>query len=197
MPSVGWSNREMLLCATIAFACGVFATAVWVKREEPTEAASTPAKPDEPKAGGPGTNPPPTAPGAGTKPDPDPVKLSPAEVAAAKLEKAHRGCKTLSRAVEAYCKHPANPGKTAEEKFPSVVIDLDMPPFGGPSFLPNGFDDFTDPWGKRYEFQKYKREDDTVVIVVFTNSPDGVWVTQYGVGVNAQPPALPVPDKKK
>lgn len=100
---------------------------------------------------------------------------------------ARKQCVKIAKAIEAYVASDRNPGTTPEERFPAGERDLFEPPFGGPSFLPHGRRDLTDPWGKAYQFHFVQRADGTVSALVFTSAPDGKYINQYGIGEEAVP----------
>ena len=105
----------------------------------------------------------------------------------AKKSKAQLGCTTLDKAIKAYVMSSQNPGVLEEEKLPSGPGDL-VSPFGGAaSFLDNGPADIVDPWGKPYQFERRVKPDQTVFILVRTTAPDGTPISQYGIGLNAEP----------
>lgn len=125
------------------------------------------------------------APATGVEVAPPP---RPALTAAERKELALAGCKRLAKAIEDYQTSDRNPGTTADERFPLDPNHLDKPPFGGPSFLPNGAADFFDPWGKPYQFQLRARADGTTYVLVFTLSPDATPISQFGMYEDSAPP---------
>lgn len=98
-------------------------------------------------------------------------------------------CATIYKAIEAYSISSGNPGTTDEERLPTQPMDLVQPNWGAgqsTSFLPDGRNSLLDPWGKQYNFQQSNKEDGTPYIIVFTHAPDGVPISQHGVGVKAR-----------
>jgi hypothetical protein len=73
---------------------------------------------------------------------------------AAKEKQAELSAFAIRQACAAYHLTPAN----ATGDFPSALVDLVKPPFGGPSFLKDGAKDLLDPWGKQYKFTVAKDE---------------------------------------
>lgn len=118
---------------------------------------------------------------------PAPVPLGSVDTDREKKEKARLGCRAIVDAIIAYHNSPQNPGVTDEEKLPSGVEDLVMPPFGGTSFLRNGEADTLDPWGKPYQFKPTMRHDGTTFILVKSLAPDGTSITQFGIGPESVP----------
>jgi hypothetical protein len=100
----------------------------------------------------------------------------------AKQSKAVLGCKGLALACEAYFMNPKSSGK-----WPRTLDDLVAPSFGG-SFLKNGQQDLMDPWGKPYTYALLTFPDGGQVPFISTTSPDGVVISQYGIGSQALPP---------
>ncbi len=105
----------------------------------------------------------------------------------ARKTKAQLGCVTIDKAIKAYMTSTSNPGLTDDEKLPNAPEDLIRPFGSASSFLEGGQNDLTDPWGKRYDFERRNREDGTPYIVVKTKAPDGTPISQYGVGPNSEP----------
>jgi hypothetical protein len=103
--------------------------------------------------------------------------------APAKPTKAQLGCKGLASACEAYSLNPKSGGK-----YPRTLNDLMSPPSGGGSLLKNGQRDLIDPWGKPYTYALRTMPDGEQVPFIFTTTPDGIAISQYGVGPAAQPP---------
>lgn len=97
------------------------------------------------------------------------------------------GCRRIAQAIDAFVASDRNPGKTPAEKFPAGERDLFAPPFGGPSFLPNGQTDLTDPWGHPYQFEFFDRADGTKAALVYTFAPDGTVINQHGIGEDGVP----------
>lgn len=113
----------------------------------------------------------------------------PKQLAEAKKGTAVTQCSTISKAIESYSISSANPGTTDEERLPQQPMDLVSPQWGtgqSTSFLPDGRNSLLDPWGKEYQFRPTQREDGTPYIIVFTHAPDGVPISQHGVGVKAR-----------
>ena len=100
----------------------------------------------------------------------------------AKKSKAVLGCKGLSQAAEAYYTNPSS-----NNTYPQSLQELIQPPFGG-SLLKNGQQDLIDPWGKPYTYELRTLSDGAQVPFVYTKSADGIDISQYGVGPQAQPP---------
>ncbi|HUR54264.1 MAG TPA: hypothetical protein VMZ71_09040 [Gemmataceae bacterium] len=101
----------------------------------------------------------------------------------AKLSKAQLGAKSLAFACEAYSLQPDSKGR-----FPNSLTDLVDPPLKGAPLLKNGKQDLIDPWGKPYTYALRTLPDGEQAPFIFTTTPDGVAVSQYGVGTQAQPP---------
>ncbi|MCI0699673.1 MAG: hypothetical protein L0241_01125 [Planctomycetia bacterium] len=79
--------------------------------------------------------------------------------------------KAIVEACEAYRDNPTNPERG---KYPSTLIELVNPPFGGPPFLRNGEADLFDPWGKQFEYAvKTDTEGNTEVSVWTERIVDG------------------------
>lgn len=96
---------------------------------------------------------------------------------------AREGCAKIAKAIDAYIASDRNPGVTTEERYPAGERDLFEPPFGGPSFLPHGRRDLTDPWGHPYQFHFVTRPDGTRAVEVFTFAPDDDYISQFGIGL--------------
>jgi general secretion pathway protein G len=101
----------------------------------------------------------------------------------AKKSKAQLGCKGLATAVETYYTNPSS-----SNTYPQSLQELLTPPWGGGSLLKNGQQDLMDPWGKPYTYELRSQNDGTQVPFVYTKSNDGIDISQYGVGPQAQPP---------
>ncbi|MBP3954670.1 hypothetical protein J8F10_05155 [Gemmata sp. G18] len=65
---------------------------------------------------------------------------------------------------------------------PVSVADLNVPPFREASFLPNGKSDTIDPWGKTYRLTLVHQPDGIKCVLVQTTAPDGVQISQFGIG---------------
>jgi hypothetical protein len=100
----------------------------------------------------------------------------------AKKARAHLGCKALAQATEAYFQNTSS----SETKL-DTLSDLLHPQFGGSSFLRNGQSDLIDPWGKPYEMERLKKSNGDPFILIKTTAPDGILITQFGIGKIAQP----------
>jgi len=94
----------------------------------------------------------------------------------ARRDRAQLQCKSLAHAIEAYQANPASGGK-----YPESLQQLLTPPFGG-TLLKNGEDDLKDPWGRPYELRYVSGPDGTKLPLVYTTTPDGTTVSQYGSG---------------
>jgi hypothetical protein len=101
-----------------------------------------------------------------------------------KTHVAHLTCSSLSQAAEAYRSHPNNP----KHEFPRALTDLLKPPWGGSSYLKNGRADLLDPWGKEYEIEISQFEDGREYVFIKTTRPDGVLISNFGIGKKALPP---------
>jgi hypothetical protein len=167
MSSSAWLNRGTLARLLLGIAVGGGATAaVFLLREKPKEQANA----EQPKPETPAPRPETPAP----KPS-EPVE----DVERIKLSKAQLGCKFLSQAGEAYMLTPAN----AKRSYPAQLDDLIMPPFGGPGYLRKPKEDIITPWGQPYRLLTFTRfEGGSPELLVFTFSPDGVMVSQHGIG---------------
>ncbi|AMV29052.1 Type II secretion system protein G precursor [Gemmata sp. SH-PL17] len=111
----------------------------------------------------------------------------PKQIDEAKKSKAQLGCVTISRAVEAYHMSTSNPNQGNDEGLPTSLNDLVAPPFGGPSFLPEGAASLKDPWNHDYGVEQRTRPDKTPFLLIVASAPDGTRISQYGVGLNAEP----------
>ena len=100
-----------------------------------------------------------------------------------KVTKAHLGCQNLAQVSEAYREHEGN----GKREFPRDLSDLHRPPWGGPSLLRHGEEELVDPWGNRYQIEQRRFSDGTEFILVRTTAPDGVPISQFGIGKNAEP----------
>jgi hypothetical protein len=95
------------------------------------------------------------------------------ELAREKANRALAGCQRIDAAIYRFAAHERN----HEVELPRSLQELISPPFGAPSFLSNGPADLIDPWGNPYQFE---RRGDTWI--VFTRDPDGMPVSQFGIG---------------
>jgi general secretion pathway protein G len=95
----------------------------------------------------------------------------------ARKSRAQLQCKSLVTAIEAYYSNPQS-----GNQYPENLQQLLVPPFGGTSFLKNGEEDLIDPWGKQYQLQYIEGSDGAMMPLVFTQSNDGVMISQYGAG---------------
>jgi len=100
----------------------------------------------------------------------------------AKKQKAQLGCKGLASAAEAYFLNPSSGGQ-----YPQDLPSLLNLPWGG-SLLKNGQQDIVDPWNKPYTYELRTLNNGEQVPFVHTTAPDGIQISQYGVGPAAQPP---------
>ena len=98
----------------------------------------------------------------------------------AKKSKAQLGAKGLQTACETYY---LNNGGT----LPPQLADLLNPPTGGP-LLKNGQNDLLDPWGKAYQYEQKNHNDGTQYPYISTTAPDGLTISQYGLGQASAPP---------
>ena len=104
--------------------------------------------------------------------------------------RAHKQCKDIAMAVEAYTPSSASPGSIEEmRRWGQLTLkDLARPPHGGPSLLRNGDADLIDPWGKPFQLQLHHDEDGRIVsVLVSTTAPDGTPISQHGIGPDAAP----------
>jgi general secretion pathway protein G len=72
---------------------------------------------------------------------------------------------------------------------PGQPMDLVQPQWGSAqstSFLPDGKNSLLDPWGREFQFRPSARDDGTPYIIVFTQAPDGTYISQHGVGVKSR-----------
>jgi hypothetical protein len=99
-----------------------------------------------------------------------------------KKEQAEADCKRLANAVAAYAANAANLGTTEDELLPLTLRELTKPKFGGQSFLKHGLDDLKDPWGNEYMLAKAQRHDGAAGFWVLTVAPDGIAISQFGIG---------------
>ncbi|MDB5307512.1 MAG: epsG [Gemmataceae bacterium] len=97
----------------------------------------------------------------------------------AKKSKAQLQASTISKAMEAYHLNP-NSGGT----YPQSLQELISPAWGGSSFLNDPTADLTDPWNQQFQIQQAAASDNSIQgkPIVFTKAPDGVVISQYGVG---------------
>jgi hypothetical protein len=92
-------------------------------------------------------------------------------------------CRDLAHAAEVYRDHPANSG----HQIPTSVDDLIHPPWGGPSMYPKEAGEPRDPWGGSYRMEQPGMPDGTPGILVWTVKPDGMKISQFGIGRLAEP----------
>jgi hypothetical protein len=97
--------------------------------------------------------------------------------------KAHIACQSLYAMAQAYRDHSAN----TKHEYPRTLSDLHQPPWGGPSFLKLGPDDLQDPWGKPYQMELRKTADGRDYVLIWTTTPDGMRVSNFGIGPIATP----------
>jgi hypothetical protein len=88
----------------------------------------------------------------------------------------------ISKAIEVY-RIRIDP----EGSPPNSLNELLQPPFGGPSLLEGGADSLIDPWGQQYQMRLDIRPDGTDYVLVYTITPDGTMISQYGIGERAMP----------
>jgi hypothetical protein len=81
----------------------------------------------------------------------------------AKEEKARSQCASILLACEAFATNPAS--KTG---YPTILLELVKPPFGGASYLKNGEKDLLDPWGKTVQYAVAKDEKGRLRAYVWT-----------------------------
>ena len=110
------------------------------------------------------------------------VLFSPRGIAA-RESRAHLVCQSLSAVAEAYRDHSAN----TKHEYPRTLSDLHQPPWGGPSFLKRGPDDLHDPWGKPYQMEHRKTADGRDYVLIWTTTPNGMRVSNFGIGASAIP----------
>ncbi len=82
----------------------------------------------------------------------------------AKEAKAKLQCLSLLIACDAFQQNPAN----EKMMFPTILLELVKPPFGGPSFLRDGEKDLLDPWGKMVQYAVAKDEKGTLRAYTWT-----------------------------
>jgi hypothetical protein len=111
------------------------------------------------------------------------VAVSSSDGSDSKLIRAQLGCKHLGVVVEAYQQDPNN----VDQRLPENIGDLSNPPWGGPSFHRDGEPEPLDPWGNQYRMEKKLRTDGTAYLFIWTESPDGVKISQFGIGDSAEP----------
>jgi hypothetical protein len=85
--------------------------------------------------------------------------------------------------AEKYRNHPAN----TKHEYPGTLSDLHQPPWGGPSFLEYGPDDLKDPWGNSFQMEHRKRADGTDYVLIWTTAPNGMRISNFGIGHSAIP----------
>lgn len=95
----------------------------------------------------------------------------------AKKSTAQLRAKSISQAMETYYLNP-NSGNT----YPESLQNLLQPPWGGTGLLKNGAEDLIDPWGQQFQIQAATGGDGATTPLVFTRAPDGVMISQKGVG---------------
>jgi len=96
----------------------------------------------------------------------------------------HLLCKELASAAEAYKDHPENPGR----RLPSSLGDLFHPPWGGPSLYKYGAEEPRDSWENPFRTEPRQMPDGRDYLFVWTEKPDGTKISQFGVGLLAEPP---------
>lgn len=87
-----------------------------------------------------------------------------AKLEAAKRQRAELNCRSLLLACEAYAVNPANTTAT----YPTILLELVKPPFGGASYLRDGEKDLVDPWGKMFQYAVAKDEKGNLRAYVWT-----------------------------
>jgi general secretion pathway protein G len=99
-------------------------------------------------------------------------------------------CTTIAKAVEQYMISAANPGVSDEERMPNQLMDLVNPQWNDgsrpTSFLPDGRNSLIDPWGREYQTRNANRDDGTPYIIIWTQAPDGTYISQHGVGAKSR-----------
>ncbi len=95
----------------------------------------------------------------------------------AKKSKAQLQAKTIATALESYYTNPSS-----GNMYPESLQELITPSFGGTAFLRNGQEDLLDPWGQVFQIQATQGGDGSTTPIVFTRAPDGVAISQFGVG---------------
>ena len=102
-----------------------------------------------------------------------------ANLESAKKSKAQLQATAIAKAMEIYYLN-TNSGS----QYPASVTELITPPWGGPSLLNDPTHDLTDPWGGQFQIQQAPSNDGSILgkPIVFTRSPDGVNISQHGVG---------------
>ncbi len=93
-------------------------------------------------------------------------------------------CRGVGHAIEAFTHAPANPLNEG----PESLQDLVNPPFGGTGFLKNGSADLVDLWGNRVQLAFVVVGNEKKPLI-FTYAPDGMPVSQYGIGSESRVPA--------
>lgn len=201
MARSGWSTRELLLSALLAFICGVFGSALWFKQHEPSPQANIAITKSEAPASIPPTQPatrPPTLvpeqpPPTVLMPEPQkPGELLPkaaltleefaTKIDAAQKELAFRKCRWLSQAVEAY----RTSARNKQMVLPESLLDLRKPPFGGTPFVPE--DALFDPWSRPNIFEIRLDQRKRLYVYVFTMAPDGTPISNFGIDKESYPP---------
>ena len=91
-------------------------------------------------------------------------------------------CKDLSDSVEAYIAHPSN----RDHRLPSRLDDLFHPPWGGPSLYRGLAEEPRDAWGNPFQMERRQLSDGSEYILIWTVTPDGTTISQFGIGPNAQ-----------
>jgi hypothetical protein len=86
------------------------------------------------------------------------------KVEEARQARAELQCRSLLQACEAYVVNPANKTRT----YPTILLELVKPPFGGPSFIRDGEKDLIDPWGKMFQYAVAKDEKGNLRAYVWT-----------------------------
>jgi hypothetical protein len=86
--------------------------------------------------------------------------------------------KHMATAVEVYTQCEAN----KKHELPGSLNDLVSPPFGGPSFLRDGERELIDIWGKPFQAERRRSADGAEYILIWTSTPDGTLISQFGIG---------------
>jgi hypothetical protein len=100
-----------------------------------------------------------------------------------KKAKAHTASVSIAQACESYREAPAN----TKQEYPTTFEELLHPPRGGPAYLKNGERDLIDPWGNRFQMERKRTPDGRAYVLISTAAPDGMPVSNFGLGKKAFP----------
>jgi general secretion pathway protein G len=102
----------------------------------------------------------------------------------ARKSKAQLQAANIAKAVDAFHTDPNNTGTQLQ-----TLSDLAVSGAGyGTAYLKNGMEDLKNPWGGQFDvkFLPGRNGDGSDRYLIWTQSPDGTYITQFGVGNNSQ-----------